>query len=201
MADNKTVKDGGGTDFTLALKDVSSVFYPKHIPHDSSGNYAFGGIATASANFSRPANTTAYASGDLVANSTTAGSVTAMSFTAARISAGGGTILKARLYKTGTSTASASFRLHLFKATVTAANGDNGAFSTSGVADYIGAFDITVSQAFTDGAWGAGTPVSGSDVSFKLASGTTIYGLIEARAAYTPTSGETFTATLEIAQD
>jgi hypothetical protein len=35
------------------------------------------GHALASASFTRPADTTAYASGDLVANSTTAGSVVA----------------------------------------------------------------------------------------------------------------------------
>lgn len=30
MADNKTIKDGGGTDFTAAFDDISSVFYPRH---------------------------------------------------------------------------------------------------------------------------------------------------------------------------
>jgi hypothetical protein len=44
--------------------------------------------ALSSANFTRPADTTAYASGDLVANSTTAGSVVAMSFASATFGSG-----------------------------------------------------------------------------------------------------------------
>lgn len=40
MADNKTIKDGAGTDFTYAMKDVTSVFFPKSIPHNDSGNAA-----------------------------------------------------------------------------------------------------------------------------------------------------------------
>jgi hypothetical protein len=69
------------------------------------------------------------------------------------------------------------------------------------VADYIGAFDITVDRAFTDGAAGVGLPVVGTEMSVKLASGTTIRGLLEARAAYTPTSAGTFTVTLDDLQD
>jgi hypothetical protein len=38
-------------------------------------------------------------------------------------------------------------------------------------------------------------------MSVKLASGTTIRGLLEARAAYTPTSAGTFTVTLDDLQD
>lgn len=37
MADNKTIKDGAGTDFTLALLDVSTVFFPKGVKHNASG--------------------------------------------------------------------------------------------------------------------------------------------------------------------
>jgi hypothetical protein len=153
--------------------------------------------------FTRPADTTAYVSGDLVANSTTAGSVTVLSFAnSARTSGGSGMIRRVRLRKSGTSVTNTSFRLHLFNASpATVTNGDNGAFSVSGSADYIGAFDITIDRAFTDGAVGVGAPVSGGEVNFKLPSGTTIYGYIEARAAYTPTSGETFAPTLEIIQD
>ena len=46
-----------------------------------SGLSSGGSVAeTASASFARPANTTQYASGDLVANSATAASVAALSF-------------------------------------------------------------------------------------------------------------------------
>ena len=44
-----------------------------------------------------------------------------------------------------------------------------------------------------------GAPGAGSEISF-VAAATTIYGLLEARAAYTPASGETFTCELELEQ-
>lgn len=37
MADNKTVKDGAGVDFVLALKDIASVFFGKWIKHNDAG--------------------------------------------------------------------------------------------------------------------------------------------------------------------
>ena len=44
-------------------------------------------------------------------------------------------------------------------------------------------------------------PLIGSDISVKLASGTSLFGLLEARAAYTPANAEQFTITLEAFQD
>lgn len=157
-----------------------------------------GDVKLISANFTRPADTTAYASGDLVANSTTAGSVVPLSFAAAARAAGkGGKIVGARLAKSNASLTNASFRLHLFTAApTTITNGDNGALSTSGVADYIGALDVVVDRAFTDGAFGrSGAPLSGNFLEYVGAT-TTLYGLLEARGAYTPASGEVFTVTI-----
>jgi hypothetical protein len=157
--------------------------------------------AIASANFTRPADTTAYASGDLVANSTTAGSVTVMTFTIGRGSSGAaasGMIRRARLRKTGTSTTNASFRLHLYRSAPTPSNGDNGAWLTNNAADYVGAIDITADKAFTDGAIGNGTPNTGSEINFTHQ---TYYGLLEARAAYTPANAEVFTIELELIQN
>ena len=162
-----------------------------------------GGIGKlASANFTRPSDTTQYASGDLVANSTTAGSVAAMQFTVARIAGGSGMIRRARLRKSGTSVTNAAFRLHLYRVTpATITNGDNGAWSTSGNADYMGAIDVTVDRAFTDGASGNGVPMTGNEINFDLTSGQIIYGLLEARGAYTPANAEVFTVELEVLQD
>lgn len=154
-------------------------------------------IINASATFTRPADTTAYASGDLVANSTTAGSVSPMSLTVVGIRNGGFILRRVKVAKSGTSTTNALFRLHLYSAAPTIANGDNAAWSTSGVSDYLGAFDITVDRAFTDGACGIGVPVSGFDVVRKVSGGQIIYGLLEARGAYPPASAEVFTITLE----
>lgn len=158
-------------------------------------------IKNSSNSFTRPADTTAYASGDLVANSTTAGSVVAVSIGNVAFNDQGSAIIRrVALRKSGTSTTSASFRVHLFKAAPsTVTNGDNGAFSVSGVADYIGACDVTVGQAFTDGAIGFGVPNTGSEFMVRLAGGSAqkIYALIEARAAYTPSSAEVFTLVVD----
>lgn len=167
------------------------------------GGQLGGFTLTPSATFTRPADTTAYASGDLVANSTTAGSVTPMTFTVARIAAGSFTIRKARLRKTGTSTTNAGFRLHLYTSSPTVTNGDNGAWLSTQSATYVGAIDFSSSNAlaFSDGAGINGVPLIGSDISVKLASGTSLFGLLEARAAYTPANAEQFTITLEAFQD
>lgn len=156
--------------------------------------------ANPSANFSRPADTTAYASGDLVANNTTAGSVTPLAFTAARVAAGSFLVHRVKLAKSGTSITNTLFRLHLFTASPTVANGDNGAISMTGVASYLGYVDVAIDQAFTDGAAGFSS-IGMNDMVVKLGAGQTIYGLLEARAAYTPASGETFTVTLDVVQD
>lgn len=151
--------------------------------------------------FNRPADTSAYASGDLVANSTTAGSVAAMSFAAARVAGGTGMIRRVRVRKSNTSLTNASFRVHLYRAApATIINGDNGAWSTSGVADYMGSVDVVMDRAFTDGAWGIGLP-TGPEINFDLTSGLNVFGLVEARGAYTPASGETFGVDLEVLQN
>jgi hypothetical protein len=166
------------------------------------GGQIGGFTANPSATFTRPADTTAYASGDLVANSTTAGSVVAMSFTVARVAAGSVCIRKARLQKSTTTTANAAFRLHLYTAAPTIANGDNAAWSTTR-AGYLGSIDFASANAlaFSNGAAINGLPVLGSEMSVKLASGSTIVGLLEARAAYAPGNAEVFEIELETFQD
>jgi len=152
----------------------------------------------------RPANSTPYALGQLVANSTIAGSVTPINIAAARKNAGTGRVLRARLSKTTTSLTNASFRVHLFKTAPTTTSGDGAAFSgVAGVAAiHLGYVDITMDVAFSDGAKGVGAPAVGSCISFDAPSGTTnISALIEARAAYTPGSAETFTLALEVDRD
>lgn len=151
----------------------------------------------ASATFTRPNDTTTYAGGDLVANSTTAGSVTPMAFTVAPVPAGSFFVRRCRLYKSGANVNNAAFRLHLWSVSPTPANGDNGAFSTSGSASYLGALDVPSMLAFTDGAAGSGYPLVGSSITVKLSSGQIVYGLLEARGAYPPAASEVFTAVLE----
>ena len=226
MADNYQVKDASAATISITAKEVSTgVFSNRIIPTVGGSDVASGNplpvdvksaipagenhlgevggvIANPSSNFTRPADTTAYAVGDLVANSTTNTSVTPLSWTITRVAAGSVMIRRIRLKKSGTSTTNASFRLHLYRTTpATITNGDNGAWSTT-YSDYIGAFDVTCDRAFTDAAHGSsGNPLNGTDICLKLASGSTIYGLLEARAAYTPGNAEVFTVELEAVQN
>jgi len=146
----------------------------------------------------RPANTTAYVAGQLLANSTTAGSVTYPTIAAARANDQAGTILRLRLKKTGTTLTNGIFRVHLYNSQPTVTNGDGATWLTT-TAGYVGAFDVTMTQAFSDSAMGIGVPSSGSGVAFAPATGTqNLYYLIEARAAYTPASAEVFTPYVEV---
>ena len=154
-------------------------------------------LVMASANFTRPADTTAYSVGDLVANNVTAGSVAAMQFTVTDDSAGAFIITKGRLKKTGTSAANAFFDLHLYSSSPTPSNGDNGAWLTNNSANYLGKISFGQMTVFTDGCSANGTPAVGSQIAHKLSSGQIIYGLLEARGAYTPASAEQFTLVLE----
>jgi hypothetical protein len=155
-----------------------------------------------SASFTRPNNTTAYASGALVANSITAGAVVPMQLPLGGNSIPGSTrITRVRLTKSGTVSTNASFRAHFYGASPTVANGDGGAWSSSQAATYLGSIDIATMKAFTDGCCDVGAAAAGSELLIRLAAGTIFYALIEARAAYTPAANEVFTLTAEMVDD
>jgi hypothetical protein len=210
MADNVAITPGTGA--TVAADDIGGVLHQRvklSIGADGSATDLSeaaplpisGKAALVSGNFTRPADTTAYAIGDLVANNTTAGSVTPISLTIGRGASGNaatGMIRRARLRKSGTSITAAQFRLHLYRASPTVSNGDNGAWLTGSVGDYVGHIDFTCDKVFTNGASGNGIPALGSEINFASQ---TYYGLIEARAAYTPGNAEVFTVELEVIQN
>jgi hypothetical protein len=155
------------------------------------------GIALFSSDsFTRPANTTTYASGELVANSATAGSVVPLSYPTVTTPGGIARIDAVRIRKSGTTTTNALFRVHLYNTIPTVASGDNAAFSTSGSGTYIGAYDVSVDRAFTDGACGRGVALSTAPIEFITNNGT-LYAAVEARGAYTPASGEVFEIIIE----
>jgi len=157
-------------------------------------------IQPATSTITRPADTTAYASGDLVANSTTAGSVAALQFAFPQAAGSTGDIRAARLQKSGATATNAQFRLHLFTAAPTFTSaGDNSALGTVLVATdkgYLGYIDITAMTAASDCCFGMGAPDNARGSIPFTTTGTTLYGVLEARAAYTPASAEVFTVAL-----
>jgi len=145
--------------------------------------------------FTRPSDTTAYASTDLVANSTTAGSVVPLVF-AIPIQGRVFKAWKAILKKSTTTVTNATFVLHLFRDSPTVANGDNGAISVAASANYAGKLTIdasSTSPTITSGS--TGFTVSGTNLIATDPDGL-LYGLLEATAAYAPGNAETFTVSI-----
>lgn len=157
-----------------------------------------------SASFTRPNNTTAYSSGNLVANSATAGSVVPLA-----IPVGGQTgfgtmrFTRARLVKSGTTATLSAFSAFFYSQSPTVANGDGGAFSSNQAATFLGSITFpTLMTAFTDGCATNGSFAAGAEAFLKFTNATGqsqqfIYALLQANAAYVPAANEVFTLTLE----
>lgn len=161
-----------------------------------------GRIIIPTATFTRPSNTTAYVSGQLIANSVTAGSVTPMSITAARANDKSGLIRKASVRVNNIIWLNATVRVHLFSALPTVTNGDGGTFLPS-EASWIGSIDVSLTNQFSNPAVkGNGSPNVGGEINFVPAAGTQLlYALLEARSAVTPGSGDVFVVGLESHQN
>lgn len=152
----------------------------------------------ASNTITRPADTTQYASGDLIADTTTAASVTPFSFAGAVKTPGRSIrIERIKVRTSNTSLTNASFRIWLFYTSPTVTNGDNGALTGNLTSAVIGSLDVTLNRAWADGASGTATPTFGNAMLVELNAGSTMYALMEAQAAYTPTSAQTFSLELE----
>lgn len=163
-------------------------------------------VQAASATIARPGDTTSYTSGDLIANSVTAGSVNALQFTTmARVSGGGGEITGVTIQKSTNVVTNVAIRVHLFTTipTFTSA-GDNSALSTVVVASakgYLGYVDVSTFVGFSDVAWGSGAPDNSRGSIAFAATAQIIYGICEARGAFAPGNAEVFTISLAARQN
>jgi hypothetical protein len=152
--------------------------------------------------FTRPADTTAYAAGDVIGPAATAN----LAFAGcSRIAAGSGVILSALVRDDANVATKPTLELWLFSAAPTAV-ADNAAFApTEAELDTLIAVipfaDVYVGNA---GAGAAGDSVqqsAGVNRAFKLGAGTTIYGVLVVRNAYVPVNAEKFNVKLLISQD
>lgn len=163
-----------------------------------------GTTVLAAGTMTRPSDTNGYIAGDGVTTATS--SASAMSVTgAARVSAGSGVIFGGRASKSTTGTSAASFRIWLYQGTPTAIPNDNAAFTAAVHADYLTLIG-TASFDFANGIVGSDgveVPITldRSPMAFKLASGTSLTVIWEARASYSPSSGEIFRLVLDTVQD
>lgn len=217
MADNANVTAGDGS-IIVATDKIGGVDYQRvKLTHGADGTasdasatapvpgYTPGGLQAIPATaFNRPANTTAYTAGDLVADTVTAGSVAVVAIPNAVRAAGEFLrVERVRLRKSGTGLTNASFRVYLCRALPAFSVGDNGVLNTAGalaiddVVYVVGWFDVVMDRSATAGARGVAAPNVGAAVTLSPSSGTTLYAIIEALGAYTPVSAETFNMTLE----
>jgi len=145
--------------------------------------------------FTRPADTNAYTASDVVANSTTAGSVIPLSW---NIGGKGGKLWSVRLEKSdGTDVVNSSMILHLYGEAVVTAAGDNAAFSTP-VNEHIVNLTVPIFVAYTDDASVEYKVGESGFLSPILLPYHTVYGLLSATAGYTPASAEVFVVDLHV---
>ena len=170
--------------------------------HDNKGlsNLAFSAVFTT---LTRPANTTAYAAGDHIANNATAGSVTAFSATIADVNDDPLFLSEILIDSTDTGLAGKKIRANVFNADPTASSGvgggDNAAYSQK-KNGYIGTFVGTLETGGSDGTFGRLTPSfrdtnytpAGGFVVTKPTSGAkTLYIQLVAEEAFTPSANST----------
>ena len=174
---------------------VTGTFWQATQPVSFSSNVAVYVVTGApAATLTRPANTTAYAAGTLVASSTTAGSVVVPSFTVPTDAP----VISALRLSTNVTTgwSGVAITITLWSAAPTYSNGDGGVYAVAtGMSHFLGQYQVSLIQG-GDGAAGRAGVMAGPGLVLPL-SVTTVYWDMEIFNAATPISGQTFTLTAE----
>lgn len=166
-------------------------------PHILAGGFA----AFPAATLALRANATAYTSGKIIAQSTTANLCSPLSLAVGRVINGTGLISRLRLKINSATWLNAIIRVHLFKDAPTFTNGDAANFA-AGLSEsaYLGYSDITLDQSFSDPfVKGIGSPAAGNVFAFDCATGTqNISAVLEGRSSVTADAlSKTFTLIAE----
>ena len=156
-------------------------------------------IRKATATFTRPANITPYATGDEISNSTTAGDAVAMEFAGlTETSPADGKILQAKLY-TNAQGFTGDVKMYLYDSEPTM-SGDNSphVITPSDAANLVGFVIWSTAYASPTGSTASVNFVSPglAFVSKNRTAGNPLYGVLVARGAITPASGQTFSVEL-----
>lgn len=178
----------------------------------TAGGSVTGFTAIVGASFSRPADTSAYAIGDIIGDSTVAATMNAnvtaasagiMRVHVARATDKTGMVRRLRLKTTDAAFLNMVVRVHLFRDRPTLLVGDNGAFAANASeSNYLGYGDITLAMQFSDYVKGITGPADGSEWNFDPFSGTDyIHALLECRSVVTPGSAKTWSLVAEVLQN
>lgn len=149
----------------------------------------------------RPADVTAYAAGDVISESTSAGTVWTFPF--ARANGLGGILQDAALMQSVAQTLKLDADLYLFDTVIASNLNDNAAFAPS---DAEMKTLVTVVSFFGSlakvGSGNVSIEATSASRSMKCAAGTSsLFGVLVARNAYVPTSAEDITLRLKCIQD
>ena len=145
------------------------------------------GFIRLSQTFTRPNDATQYTAADLVANSTTAGSVAPLTFASMRP----GLVTSVSLYHTDQDATGSTFRVWLLDTSPTVTNGDNGALAGVAASTVLGTVAITADNNCGD-TYGIAFMANPRGLYVPAI----FYGLIEATGTYTPAAQETFGVTV-----
>jgi hypothetical protein len=202
VAGQAGVDGGGGAATSKTLRVILST--------DSPGGSGGGGtsltpVASASASYTRPANTTTYAAGMVIADSTSA--ATALTFTGMASAAGkGGILLSAMLYDSANQTLKLDAELFLFTASPTMQNdGVAWAPTDSDVGNIVARvrFNAGLSVVGNTAAGASGNVIIDSEAinrAYVSGASTSLFGVLVVRNGYTPVSAEVLTIRLLFSQ-
>lgn len=160
-----------------------------------------GGIAAiVEGTYTRPADTNIYAAGDVIANSTSAATILTFS-SAVRAETGTAIIQAATLVDSVAAATKLDADLYLFDTTVVMEQ-DNAAWDPSDaeMLTCLGVIEFRGANFKTCGGNGI-THVQGIGLPIVSVGGSSIFGILVARNAYTPASAEVLTVRLHILQD
>lgn len=211
MADNTVLNTGTGGD-TIASDDIGGVKFQRvKLIHGADGTNdgdiasgnplpveALGFPKTISVDVTRPADVTAYASGDAIANSTSAPTAGGFTFTSVGRQSGGSAIITDLIVTSSNDPATRlAGELFLFDQAVTAIN-DNAAFAISDaeIKMSVGVIPFYLFDAGNNQL----AHVTGLNILATCIGTANLRFLVRARNAYTPASAEVLTFKLKLFQ-
>lgn len=152
--------------------------------------------------FNRPADTIAYAVGDVIGGAGAAAAAAVMVLPGVtRIPGGSGRLVRARV-STNDPAFAQTVRVHFFKTNVAPVGADNSVLKVANYVNYYGWADcgLTANGILNDGA--KGFVSFAPPILFDAADGVSdMYCILEARSAFTPKSGQRFAVTVEVDPD
>lgn len=212
MADNVAITAGSGT--TIASDDIGSVQYQRvkvtwgadGTANDANATTPLpvsgGGIPkTISTSFTRPADTTAYASNDSISDSTTAPTSGGFTITsAARASGGSGIITDVLIASSNAAATPLSGEIMIFDAAVGTHANDNAAVGYTDAEigqNLVARIPFTLNQS---GTTNTSVHLQSLGIIFNTSGSANLRFVVRALAAYTPASAEVFYFRFKVVQ-